>query len=181
MGFLDWVRLQKAKRVVRRLLKDRIIFMGVPIDDGVATYVGTKLTELASTDSRPISIFVNSPGGSVKAGMMILRILDRLSVEVHTFCIGQAHAMAAMLVAHGTRGHRHSVPEGIFSLSPLWGKDADPVELERLQAIRDEVLAKDTGLPMSEIRAVTQCSSHFGAEEALRLGLIDRVVTELKS
>jgi len=180
MGFMNWFKLQKAKRTERRLLRDRIIFVGLPIDLGVATYVGTKLTELASADSRPISLFVNSPGGSVEAGMKILRIMDQLSVEIHTYCIGQAQAMAAMLVAHGTRGYRHSVPEGIFSISSLWGKDADPGELERLQTITDEVLSKDTGLAIPEIRQLRErTGTTFRADQAVRFGLIDSVINDL--
>ena len=175
--------------VFSRLMKDRIIFMGVPIDDDVANIIQAQLLFLESQDSeRDIQIYVNSPGGMVYAGLGIYDTMQYLKPDVSTICTGMAASMAAVLMCAGAKGKRFALPHSrVMIHDPLSyniGGSALSVkaradDLMRIRDITAEVIVRHTGKSMEEVLEVTSKDTYFEAQEAIAFGLADRIVEKI--
>ncbi len=169
-----------------RLLKDRIIFLGGEINDLAANVVIAQLLFLESEDpDKEINLYINSPGGSVTAGMAIYDTMQFVGCDISTICIGQAASMAAVLLAAGTKGKRHALPHARMllhqPLGNLGGQATDiDIAARELLYIKTqilEVLATQTGQPVDKVRADTDRDFFLRPEEAVSYGIIDRIVT----
>ncbi len=178
-------RGERAYDIYSRLLEDRIIFLGMPIDDFVANYVIAQLLFLESEDpDKDISIYVNSPGGSVTAGLAIYDTMQFIKPDVSTICLGQAASMGAVLMAAGTKGKRFALPYSRFLLHQLMGGvqgqasdiDIQAREIVRIGEMIDEILVKHTGQSAERIHEDSDRDFFMGAEEALKYGLIDEIL-----
>lgn len=168
-----------------RLLRDRIIMLDEPIEDKLASMVCAQLLFLQSENPRlPIWIYINSPGGVVTAGLAIYDTMRHVSCPVGTLCMGQAASMAAVLLASGTRGMRASLPSSrIMVHQPSGGFRGQATEavihtneIMRLRGILDGILSTATGIPVQDMRQITERDAYFSAQEAVQLGLIDGIV-----
>ena len=168
-----------------RLLKDRIIFLGTPINDDVANVVVAQLLFLQMEDSgKDIHIYINSPGGSVTAGLAIYDTLQYVKPDIYTYCIGQAASMAAVLLAAGTKGKRYALPHARIMLHQPWGGvqgqatdiDIQANEILRLKERLNEILAMHTGRDIKRIEEDTDREFFMGPDEANAYGLLDEVV-----
>jgi ATP-dependent Clp protease protease subunit len=178
-------RGERAFVIYSRLLKDRIIFLGGGIDDGVADVVVAQLLFLESEDpEKDISIYINSPGGVVTAGMAIYDTMQYIKPDVSTICIGQAASMGAFLLAAGTKGKRYALPNSrIMIHQPLGGAQgqASDIEIQAQEILRmkdslNNILAAHTGQPLKQIKKDTDRDFFMSAKEAKEYGLIDEVV-----
>jgi len=178
-------RGERAYDIYSRLLKDRIIFIGGPIDDHVANLVIAQLLFLESEDpENDISLYINSPGGIVYSGLAIYDTIQYIKPDVSTICIGMAASMAALLLAAGTRGKRYALPYSRIMIHQPWGGtrgQATDIEIEareilRLKRIGNEILSKHTGQPIDRIERDTDRNYYMSAQEALEYGLIDGVL-----
>jgi len=178
-------RGERAFDIYSRLLKDRIIFLGGGIDDGVADVVVAQLLFLESEDpEKDISIYINSPGGVVTAGMAIYDTMQYIKPDVSTICIGQAASMGAFLLAAGTKGKRYALPNSrIMIHQPLGGAQgqASDIEIQAQEILRmkdslNNILAAHTGQPLKQIKKDTDRDFFMSAKEAKEYGLIDEVV-----
>ncbi|HHV93675.1 MAG TPA: ATP-dependent Clp endopeptidase proteolytic subunit ClpP [Firmicutes bacterium] len=178
-------RGERAYDIYSRLLKDRIIFIGGPIDDHVANLVIAQLLFLESEDpEKDISLYINSPGGIVYSGLAIYDTIQYIKPDVSTICIGMAASMAALLLAAGTRGKRYALPYSRIMIHQPWGGtrgQATDIEIEareilRLKRIGNEILSKHTGQPIDRIERDTDRNYYMSAQEALEYGLIDGVL-----
>lgn len=182
-------RGERPYDIFSRLLKDRIIFVGFPIDDYVANLVIAQMLFLQMENKKQdISIYVNSPGGSVTAGLAIYDTMQFVQCDVATYCIGQAFSMSALLLAGGTKGKRYALPQARIMLHQPWGgtrgsaKDiliqAD--EILHLKKVTTEILAKHTGQSIERIAKDTDRDFFMSSEEAKTYGIVDEVVGSLK-
>ncbi|MCS7181578.1 MAG: ATP-dependent Clp endopeptidase proteolytic subunit ClpP [Thermoanaerobaculum sp.] len=179
-------RGERAYDIFSRLLKDHVIFLGEPIDDHVASLVIAQMLFLeAENPNRDISLYINSPGGSISAGLAIYDTMQYVKPDVATICVGQASSMAAVLLAGGTRGKRMALPHARVLLhQPLafgLGGQATDIDIHakdilRLRQRLNEILAAHTGQPLEKINADTDRDFILEAKEALEYGLIDRVI-----
>ena len=178
-------RGERAFDIYSRLLKDRIIFLGGGIDDGVADVVVAQLLFLESEDpEKDISIYINSPGGVVTAGMAIYDTMQYIKPDVSTICIGQAASMGAFLLAAGAKGKRYALPNSrIMIHQPLGGAqgqasdiDIQAKEILRMKDSLNHILAAHTGKPLKDIKRDTDRDFFMSAKEAKEYGLIDEVV-----
>ena len=178
-------RGERAFDIYSRLLKDRIIFLGGGIDDGVADVVVAQLLFLESEDpEKDISIYINSPVGVVTAGMAIYDTMQYIKPDVSTICIGQAASMGAFLLAAGTKGKRYALPNSrIMIHQPLGGAQgqASDIEIQAQEILRmkdslNNILAAHTGQPLKQIKKDTDRDFFMSAKEAKDYGLIDEVV-----
>lgn len=176
---------ERAYDIYSRLLKDRIIFIGGPIDDAVANLVMAQLLFLDSEDpKRDISIYINSPGGVVTAGMAIYDTMQYISADVSTICIGQAASAAAVLLTAGKKGKRFALPNARVMIHQVMGGaegQATDVEIQTREILRikktiNEVLAKHTGKSIDVIEKDTDRDYYMSALEAKKYGLIDEVI-----
>lgn len=176
---------ERAYDIYSRLLKDRIIFIGGPIDDHVANLVMAQLLFLDSEDSKKdISIYINSPGGVVTAGMAIYDTIQYVQADVSTICIGQAASAAAVLLACGAKGKRYALPNARVMIHQVMGGaegQATDVEIQTREILRvkkaiNEVLAKHTGQPIAKIEKDSDRDFYMSALEAKKYGLIDEVI-----
>lgn len=178
-------RGERAYDIWSRLLKDRIIFLGTPVDDQVANSLIAQLLFLESTDpDKEINLYINSPGGSVSAGLGIYDAIQHISCPVNTLCVGQAASMGAVLLAAGT-GRRQALPNSrIMIHQPLLrgvGGQVTDIEITAREALKTKermnaILAQHTGQPVSRIQEDTERDLWLSAEEAKAYGLIDDVV-----
>lgn len=182
-------RGERAYDIYSRLLEDRIVFLGMPIDDYVANYIIAQLLYLEAEDpDKDIHLYINSPGGSVTAGLAIYDTMQFIKPEIATICLGQAASMAAVLMAAGTKGKRYALPYSRFLLHQLMGGvrgQATDIaiqaqEIVRIGEIIDQILAKHTGQPIEVIRKDTDRDLFLSAEEAKEYGLIDEVLQRTK-
>jgi ATP-dependent Clp protease protease subunit len=182
-------RGERAYDIYSRLLKDRIVFLGTPIDDGVANAVIAQLLFLQMEDSKKeISIYIHSPGGYVTAGMAIYDTIQFMTCDVCTYCIGQAASMGAVLLAAGTKGKRYALPNArIMIHQPLGGAQgmAADIKIQAQEILRtkkklNEVLAFHTGQTVEKIEKDTDRDNFMSAEEAKAYGLVDEVVKSRK-
>ncbi len=180
-------RGERAYDIYSRLLKDRIILLGFPIDDHVANLVVAQLLFLESEDpDKDIYMYINSPGGVVTAGLAIYDTMQYIKPDVCTICMGQAASMGAFLLAAGTKGKRYALPSSrIMIHQPLGGFQGQATDIEihareilRLKKYLNEKLAEHTGQPLEKIEADTERDYFMSAQEAVEYGLIDKVITK---
>ncbi|MBI2434851.1 MAG: ATP-dependent Clp protease proteolytic subunit [Candidatus Hydrogenedentes bacterium] len=178
-------RGERPYDIYSRLLADRIIFLGMPIDDYVANYIIAQLLFLEADDpDKDINLYINTPGGSVTAGLAIYDTMQFIRPDVSTICLGQAASMGAVLMAAGTPGKRFTLPYSRFLLhqlsSGVQGQAADidiqAREILRIGEMIDEILCKHTGQPLDIIRRDSDRDFFLGAQEAMDYGLIDEVL-----
>lgn len=176
---------ERAYDIYSRLLRDRIIFLGSAIDDGVANTVIAQLLFLESQDkTKEIKLYINSPGGSVTAGLAIYDAMQYVKPEVSTICVGMAASMAAVLLAAGAKGKRLALPNSEIMihqvLGGVQGQATDiKIHAERILKIKDrlnEILAKATGQKKATIEEDTERDNFLDPEDALKYGLIDKVI-----
>lgn len=176
---------ERAYDIYSRLLKDRIVFLGTEIDDGVANAVIAQLLFLESQDKeKEITMYINSPGGSVTAGLAIYDTMQYIQPKVSTICIGMAASMGAVLLAAGEPGKRFALPNAEVMihqvLGGVKGQATDiKIHADRILAVRDslnEILAKHTGKPMKIVANDTERDNFMTAKEAQKYGLIDKVI-----
>ena len=179
-------RGERAYDIYSRLLKDNIIFLGTPIDDEVANLVTAQLLFLEAEDpEKDISLYINSPGGSITAGLAIYDTMQFIKPDVTTICIGQAASMAALLLAAGAAGKRFALPNARIlihqpSMAGLSGQATDidihAKEILRLREITCKILAKHTGQPLEKVDHDVERDFIMGADEAKDYGIIDQVI-----
>lgn len=173
-----------------KLFEGRIVFVGTPIDDACAGDVLAQLICLESSDpDRPISLYLNSPGGSLTAMAAIYDTMQYIRPPVHTYCLGQAASAAAVLLAAGTPGHRAVVPSARVlihqpSVDGLYGQVSDleiqAAEISRMRRSMEESLARHTGQPVDRVRADIERDLFLTAEQAVAYGIADRIVPSRK-
>ena len=178
-------RGERAYDLYSRLLKDRIVFLGTPVDDDVANIIVAQMLFLESEDpDKDINLYINSPGGSVTAGLAIYDTMQYVKCQVSTICMGQAASMGALLLTAGAKGKRYSLPHSrimIHQPSGGFGGQASDIELHakeilRLKAKLNEIMQKHTGQALDRIEKDTDRDYFMGAGEAKEYGLIDEVV-----
>jgi ATP-dependent Clp protease protease subunit len=183
-------RGERSYDIYSRLLKDRIVFIGTAIDDDVANVVTAQLLFLESEDpEKDVSIYINSPGGSVTAGLAIYDTMQYVKAPVSTICLGQAASMAAVLLSSGAKGKRYAVPNArimIHQLSGGFSGQAADIEIQAREALRlkrtlDEILARHTGQPIDKISQNTDRDYFMSSQEAKEYGLIDEVIVRKKA
>lgn len=176
---------ERAYDIYSRLLKDRIIFLGTAIDDGVANAVIAQLLFLESQDkSKDIKLYINSPGGSVSAGLAIYDTMQYIGPDVSTICVGMAASMGAFLLAAGAPGKRFALPNSEIMihqvLGGVQGQATDiQIHAERILQLKkslNELLAKHTGQPVDKVTNDTERDNFMLAKEAQKYGLIDKVI-----
>src|SRR6059036_1608990 len=182
-------RGERAYDIYSRLLKDRIIFIGTPIDDMVANLVIAQMIFLEGEDpDRDINLYVHSPGGMVTAGLAIYDTMQFVKPNVATLCMGQAASMAAVLLAAGTKGKRSALPNSrIMIHQPLGGTQGQATDIEiytrEMLKMRDQlngILAKHTGRTMDQLEKDTDRNYFMSAEESKTYGLIDEIIEKRK-
>lgn len=176
---------ERSYDIYSRLLKDRIIFIGTPIEDAMATSVIAQMLFLQSEDChKDINIYINSPGGVVTAGLAILDTMNFLTCDCATFCIGQACSMGAVLLAAGTKGKRYALPNARVMIHQpsggAEGKASDILisaeEILKVRATLNKILSDATGKPIDQIEKDTDRDHFLSAQEAKDYGLIDKVI-----
>jgi ATP-dependent Clp protease protease subunit len=179
-------RGERAYDIYSRLLKDRIIFMGTAIDDHVSNLTIAQLLFLeAEGPDKDIHLYINSPGGSVSAGLAIYDTLRYIKPEIETICIGQAASMAALILSAGTKGKRMALPHSrIMIHQPMGGFsgqasdiDIHAKEILRLKSDLNTILSQTTGQPYERIEADTDRDFFMSGEQAIEYGLVDKVIT----
>ncbi|MEJ2109536.1 MAG: ATP-dependent Clp endopeptidase proteolytic subunit ClpP [Acidobacteriota bacterium] len=179
-------RGERAYDIYSRLLKDNIIFLGTPIDDNVANVVTAQLLFLEAEDpEKDIHVYINSPGGSISAGMAIYDTIQYIRPDVSTICIGQAASMGALLLSAGSKGKRFALPNSRIlihqpSMSGLAGQATDidihAKEILRLREAMNQILAKHTGQDIKRIEKDVERDYIMTAEQAKEYGLVDQVI-----
>lgn len=182
-------RGERAYDIYSRLLKDRVIMLGSGIDDNVANSIVAQLLFLEAEDpDKDISIYINSPGGSITAGMAIYDTMQFIRPDVQTICIGMAASMGAFLLAAGTKGKRYALPNAeVMIHQPLGGAQGQATEIEiaakRILHLREKlnvILSERTGQPLDVISKDTDRDNFMTAERALEYGLVDQIITRSK-
>ena len=178
-------RGERSYDIYSRLLKERIVFIGSEITDDLANLVVAQLLFLQSEDAtKDVSVYVNSPGGSVTAGLAIYDTMQFLKCDVVTYCVGQAASMGAVLLAAGTKGKRHALPGARIMIHQPWGGTQGTAsdihiqaqEILRLKDYLNGILAKHTGRTVKEVAKDTDRDFFMSAEEAAKYGLVDDVL-----
>ena len=181
-------REERTYDIYSRLLKDRIIFLGQQVDDQISNALVAQMLFLQSDDPKAdIHLYINSPGGSITAGMAIYDTMQFVSCDVATYCIGQAASMGAVLLTAGAAGKRFSLPNSrIMIHQPLAGMQGTAreveihvAELRRVKAKMNEIMIKHTGHPLEKIEEDTDRDRFMSADEARDYGLIDKVVEKV--
>ena len=180
-------RGERSYDIYSRLLKDRIIFLGEEVDDNSAAVVVAQMLFLEAEDpGKDIHLYINSPGGSVTAGMAIYDTMQYIKCDVSTICIGMAASMGAFLLAGGTKGKRMALPNAeIMIHQPSGGSRGQATEIEiaakhilKTKATLNRILSENTGQPLEKVAEDTERDNWMDAKEALKYGLIDSVVTK---
>jgi len=175
---------ERGYDIYSRLLKDRIILLGTPVDDNVANVIVAQLLFLQSEDpKKDIDLYINSPGGSVTAGLAIYDTMKILTCGIKTYCLGQASSMGAVLLCAGSKGKRYSLPNARIMIHQPWGGaegtaadiDIQAKEILRLRANLHRILASHTGQTLGKIAADTERDYFMSAEEAKEYGIVDHV------
>jgi ATP-dependent Clp protease protease subunit len=176
---------ERAYDIYSRLLKDRILFIGTPVDDYVANLVIAQMLFLQMEDmNKDINIYINSPGGSVTAGLAIYDTMQFVKCDVATYCVGQASSMGALLLCAGTKGKRQTLPNSRIMIHQPWGGIEGAAEdisrhAKEILKMRDrinEILAQHTGQPLDKIQKDTDRDYFMSADEAKDYGIIDEVI-----
>jgi ATP-dependent Clp protease protease subunit len=180
-------RGERAYDIYSRLLKDRIIFMGEQVHDSMANLIIAQLLFLESEDpDKDINLYINSPGGSVTAGLAIYDTMQYIRPAISTICMGQATSMGALLLAAGAKGKRYTLPHSrVMIHQPLGGAqgqatdiDIQAKEIMKIKELIHKILVKHTGQSAEKIRQDTERDYFMDAEEAMRYGIVDRIITE---
>ena len=180
-------RGERSYDIYSRLLKDRIIFLGEEVNETTASLVVAQLLFLESEDpGKDIQLYINSPGGSVTAGMAIYDTMQYIKCDVSTICIGMAASMGAFLLAGGAKGKRYALPNAeIMIHQPLGGAKGQATEIQiaaehilKTRKKLNDILAENTGKAYEQIAADTERDNYMSADEALAYGLIDGVITK---
>jgi len=181
-------RGERAYDIYSRLLKDRIIFIGTAIDDMVANIIIAQLLFLQMEDpDKEISIYINTPGGSVTSGLAIYDTMQFVKPDVSTYCVGQASSMGAVLLAAGTAGKRYALPHARIMIHQPWGGvqgaaadiSIQAQEILRLRARIEEILSKHTKQPLERIKKDTDRDYFMSSEEAKTYGIVDEVIENI--
>ena len=181
-------RGERAYDIYSRLLKDRIIFIGTAIDDIVANLIIAQILFLQMEDQeKDVSIYINTPGGSVTSGLAIYDTMQFIKPDVNTYCVGQATSMGALLLAAGTAGKRFALPHSRIMIHQPWGGvegaasdiSIQAQEILRLRARLEEILAKHTKQPLEKIKKDSDRDYFMSAEEAKTYGIVDEVVENI--
>jgi ATP-dependent Clp protease protease subunit len=195
MGYLTPIVIEKTGRGERsydiwsRLLKDRIIFIGTPIDDYIANLVIAQMLFLQMENkSQDINVYINTPGGYVNSGLAIYDTMQFVHCDVATYCIGQASSMGALLLAAGTKGKRYALPHSrIMMHQPSGGAQGTAADIKiqadeilNLKKVLTKVLSKHTGQPLDKVAKDCDRDHFMSADEAKKYGLVDEVVESLK-
>ena len=180
-------RGERAYDIYSRLLKDNVIFLGQPIDDTVSNLIIAQLLFLeAENPEKDISLYINSPGGSITAGLAILDTMNLVEPDIVTYCVGQAASMGAVLLACGTKGKRYSLPHSRIlihqpSMSGLGGQAADidiyAREILRMREALNQILANATGQPVDRVARDVDRDYILEPDQALEYGMIDRIIS----
>ena len=180
-------RGERSYDIYSRLLKDRIIFLGEEVNDVTASLVVAQLLFLAAEDpDKDINLYINSPGGSVTAGMAIYDTMQYIKPDVSTICIGMAASMGAFLLAGGAKGKRYALPNAeVMIHQPSGGARGQATDIRihaenilRTKAKLNQILAENTGKPVEEVERDTERDNFMSAEETKAYGLIDAVITK---
>jgi ATP-dependent Clp protease protease subunit len=182
-------RAERAYDIYSRLLKDRIIFIGTPIDDNVANLIIAQLLFLQMDDpDKDIDIYINTPGGSVTSGLAIYDTMQFIKPTVNTYCVGQATSMGAVLLAAGAAKKRFALPHSRIMIHQPWGGvqgqatdiSIQANEILRMRSNLEAILAKHTGQSLDKIKKDSDRDYFMTAEEALKYGVVDEVVESIK-
>jgi ATP-dependent Clp protease protease subunit len=182
-------RGERAYDIFSRLLKDRIIFIGTPIDDTVANLVIAQMIFLEGEDpDRDINLYIHSPGGIVSAGLAIYDTMQFVKPDVATLCMGQAASMAAVLLAAGAKGKRSTLPNSrVMIHQPLGGTQGQTTDIEiytkemvKMREQLNQILAKHTGRPLEEILRDTDRNYFMSADESKAYGIVDEIIEKRK-
>ncbi|MCX7718482.1 MAG: ATP-dependent Clp endopeptidase proteolytic subunit ClpP [Candidatus Sumerlaeaceae bacterium] len=183
-------RGERAYDIYSRLLKDRIIFLGSPIDDGVANAVIAQMLFLQSEDpDKDINLYINSPGGVVTSGLAIYDTMQFLKCDISTICIGQAASMGAVLLSAGTKGKRYALPNArIMIHQPSGGAQGQATDISiaakeilRVRERLNEILVKHTGQSLERITADSERDFFLSAEEAVEYGIVDKIIYDSRA
>lgn len=183
-------RGERSYDIYSRLMQDRIVLLGGEVNDDSANLIVAQLLFLQAQDAKkPVSMYINSPGGSVTAGLAIYDTMQFISCPVHTYCIGQAASMGAVLLTAGEKGHRFALPNARIMIHQPWGGaegKASDIEITcqeilRLKQKLNEILAAHSGQSMEQVVRDTDRDHFMGAEEARAWGLIDQVLVPKKA
>ena len=182
-------RGERGYDIYSRLLVDRIVFLGTPVDDTVSNVIIAQLLFLQMTDpKKDIHLYINSPGGSVTAGLAIYDTMQFLTCDMNTYCIGQAASMGAVLLAAGTKGKRYALPNARIMIHQPWGGvqgQATDISIQAKEILRlkdrlNEILAKHCGQSVESLTRDTDRDRFMSADEAKTYGLVDEVVKSRK-
>jgi ATP-dependent Clp protease protease subunit len=182
-------RGERGYDIYSRLLVDRIVFLGTPVDDTVSNVIIAQLLFLQMTDpKKDIHLYINSPGGSVTAGLAIYDTMQFLTCDVNTYCIGQAASMGAILLAAGTKGKRYALPNARIMIHQPWGGvqgQATDISIQAQEILRlkdriNEILAKHCGKSVDAVAKDTDRDRFMSASDAKDYGLVDEVVKSRK-
>jgi ATP-dependent Clp protease protease subunit len=183
-------RSERAYDIYSRLLKDRVVFIGTPIDDVVANLIVAQLLFLQMEDQeKDIHVYINSPGGSITSGLAIYDTMQFLKPDVCTYCIGQAASMGAVLLAAGTKGKRYALPNSRVMIHQPWGgvqgttSDIN-IQAREIQNMKDRlnaILAKHTGQDITKIEKDTDRDYFMSADESKKYGIVDEVVANIRA
>jgi ATP-dependent Clp protease protease subunit len=180
-------RGERAYDIFSRLLKERIVFIGTPIDDGIASLVIAQLLFLESEDpDKDIHLYVNSPGGSVSSGLAIYDTMQYIRPDISTICIGMAASMAAVLLAGGTKGKRTSLPNSRIMIHQPWGGvqgTATDISIQAEEILQmkkhiNQILANHCGKPVEQVEKDTDRDYYLSSEQAKTYGLIDNILVK---
>ncbi len=178
-------RVERAYDIYSRLLKDRIVFMGMPIDDNVANLIIAQLLFLQTEDpDKDINVYINSPGGYVTSGLAVYDTMQFIKPDVNTYCMGQASSLAALLLTGGAKGKRYALPNSRIMIHQPWGGAQGAAadigiqakEILRLRKRINELLSHHTGQPLERIEKDSDRDFFMSPEEALKYGLIDEII-----
>lgn len=178
-------RGERAYDIYSRLLKDRIVFIGTPIDDTIANLIIAQILFLQMEDpAKDINVYIHSPGGSVTAGLAIYDTIQFVKCDVSTYCLGQAASMGALLLAAGTKGKRYSLPHSRVMIHQPWGGAQGTAsdisihakEILKLKDDLNKILVKHTGQPLERIEKDTDRDFFMSAEQARDYGIVDQVI-----
>jgi ATP-dependent Clp protease, protease subunit len=182
-------RGERSFDIFSRLLRERIVFLGTPVDDMVANLIVAQLLLLDSENpEKDIMLYINSPGGSVTAGLAIYDTMQHIRADVATICLGQAASMGAFLLSSGAKGKRMALPNSrILIHQPLGGAQGQATDIEiqaaeinRMKRMLNDVLASNTGQPLKKIEKDTDRDYIMSAEEGVAYGMVDKVITRVE-
>jgi len=182
-------RTERAYDIYSRLLKDRVVFIGTPIDDNVSNIMIAQLLFLQMEDpDKDISVYINTPGGGVTSGLAIYDTMQFVKPDVNTYCVGQATSMGALLLAAGAKGKRYALPHARIMIHQPWGGvqgQATDISIQAKEILRlkeriEKILAKHTGQSIDKIKKDTDRDYFMPAEEAKEYGIVDEVIESIK-